>query len=55
MTEAAIAERGEAIVAGTPLGRIGKPDDIVGIVTFLASDDARWITGRTILADGGFN
>ena len=55
MTEAAIRERGEAIVAGTPLGRIGQPDDIVGIVTFLASDEARWITGRTILADGGFN
>ena len=55
MTVDAIRERGEAIVAGTPLGRIGKPDDIAGIVTFLASDAARWITGRTILADGGYN
>ena len=53
MTTKIIAERGEQIRATTPLGRIGQPDDIAGIVAFLASDDARWITGRTILADGG--
>jgi 3-oxoacyl-[acyl-carrier protein] reductase len=39
--------------AATPLGRIGQPDDIAGIAAFLVSDDSRWITGRTILADGG--
>jgi 3-oxoacyl-[acyl-carrier protein] reductase len=50
-----IAERGDQIRATTPLGRIGQPDDIAGIVAFLASDDSRWITGRTILADGGLN
>jgi 3-oxoacyl-[acyl-carrier protein] reductase len=55
MTTAIIAERGEQIRATTPLGRIGQPDDIAGIAAFLASDDARWITGRTILADGGLN
>lgn len=54
MTTAIIAERGEQIRSSTPLGRIGQPGDIAGIVAFLASDDARWITGRTILADGGF-
>lgn len=53
MTTKIIAERGDQIRAATPLGRIGQPDDIAGIVAFLASDDARWITGRTILADGG--
>lgn len=53
MTTAIIAERGEQIRSSTPLGRIGQPGDIAGIVAFLASDDARWITGRTILADGG--
>jgi 3-oxoacyl-[acyl-carrier protein] reductase len=37
----------------TPLGRIGKPDDIVLAATFLASDDARWITGQVIVAAGG--
>jgi 3-oxoacyl-[acyl-carrier protein] reductase len=55
MTTKIIAERGESIRSMTPLGRIGQPDDIVGIVTFLASDEARWITGRTIIADGGLN
>lgn len=53
MTTKIIAERGDQIRSSTPLGRIGQPDDIAGIVAFLASDDARWITGRTILADGG--
>jgi 3-oxoacyl-[acyl-carrier protein] reductase len=37
----------------TPLGRIGRPVDIVGIVAFLASDDAAWITGENIAASGG--
>jgi 3-oxoacyl-[acyl-carrier protein] reductase len=41
------------MVAQTPLGRIGQPDDIADIVAFLASDDARWITGETLLAGGG--
>ena len=53
MTGAIIAERGPQIMAMTPLGRIGQTDDIAGIVTFLASADAGWITGRTIVADGG--
>jgi NAD(P)-dependent dehydrogenase (short-subunit alcohol dehydrogenase family) len=35
------------------LGRIGQPEDIADIVAFLASDDARWVTGRTIDATGG--
>ncbi|KVH54577.1 hypothetical protein WS89_27860 [Burkholderia sp. MSMB1072] len=42
-----------AMVAQTPLGRIGQPDDIADMVTFLASDDARWVTGETIIASGG--
>lgn len=37
----------------TPLGRIGQPDDIALAATFLASDDARWITGQVIVAAGG--
>ena len=55
MTTAILAERGHQIRASTPLGRIGQPADIAGIVAFLVSDDAGWITGRTILADGGLN
>jgi len=37
----------------TPLGRIGAPDDIGGIAAFLASPAASFITGQTIVADGG--
>ena len=55
MTAKIIEQRGEQIRAATPLGRIGAPEDIAGIVEFLASADAGWITGRTIIADGGLN
>ncbi len=40
-------------VATTPLGRIGQPNDIASVAVFLASDDAGWLTGQTILASGG--
>jgi len=40
-------------VAGTPLGRIGQPDDIAEVALFLASDASRWITGERIEAGGG--
>ena len=43
------------IVSTTPLGRVGQPEDIAGIVTFLASDDAGWITGQRVNASGGLN
>ena len=36
-----------------PLRRIGDPEDIAGVVLFLASDAARYITGQTLLVDGG--
>jgi NAD(P)-dependent dehydrogenase (short-subunit alcohol dehydrogenase family) len=36
-----------------PLGRIGEPDDLTGAAVFLASDDARYITGHSIVIDGG--
>ena len=40
-------------VAKTPLGRTGQPDDIASVVTFLASEDSRWLTGEELLASGG--
>lgn len=40
-------------VANAPLGRIGRPQDIATAVTFLASDDASWVTGETLLVSGG--
>nr|WP_210260114.1 SDR family NAD(P)-dependent oxidoreductase [Hongsoonwoonella zoysiae] len=41
------------ILSRTPMGRIGEPQEIAGIAAFLASDDASYITGQTIYADGG--
>jgi 3-oxoacyl-[acyl-carrier protein] reductase len=41
------------MVAETPLGRAGQPEDIALPVAFLASDEARWITGETIFVSGG--
>jgi 3-oxoacyl-[acyl-carrier protein] reductase len=41
------------IAASTPLGRMGQPDDVADVVVFLASDAARFVTGRTVIVDGG--
>lgn len=46
-------ELGEKLLAGTPLGRFGEPEDIAPLAVFLASDDAYWITGESIRASGG--
>lgn len=43
----------QVLIANTPLGRIGQPDVIAKVVTFLASDDAAWITGEKIAVSGG--
>jgi 2-hydroxycyclohexanecarboxyl-CoA dehydrogenase len=43
----------DSMVRGVPLGRIGVPEDYPGIVAFLASDDAAFITGQTISVSGG--
>ncbi|ARN18774.1 SDR family NAD(P)-dependent oxidoreductase [Piscinibacter gummiphilus] len=39
--------------ARTPLGRLAEPEDVADAVAFLASNDARWVTGRSLLTDGG--
>lgn len=41
------------LVAMTPLGRLGTPEDIAKVVAFLASDDSGWLTGEVVLASGG--
>ena len=42
-----------ALLANIPLGRLGTPEDVAGMVAFLASDDASYVTGATFLVDGG--
>jgi acetoacetyl-CoA reductase/3-oxoacyl-[acyl-carrier protein] reductase len=43
----------ERIKATTPAGYVGEPEDVAGVVAFLASSDARYVTGQTLLIDGG--
>jgi len=46
-------EMKQLFIAKTALGRLGEPEDIADVVAFLASDDARWVTGHSISCDGG--
>lgn len=46
-------EFGEKLIAGTPLGRFGEPEDIAPLAVFLASRDSHWVTGESIRASGG--
>ena len=48
-------ERLRATIAQIPLGRLGDPQDLVGAILFLASDESRWTTGSTVTVDGGYN
>jgi glucose 1-dehydrogenase len=41
------------LVENIPLGRLGKPEDVAGIASFLASEDSDYFTGTTIFVDGG--
>jgi 3-oxoacyl-[acyl-carrier protein] reductase len=53
MTKAMTAEAKAALSGQIPLERLGVPADVAGVVTFLASDYASYITGQTIVVDGG--
>jgi NAD(P)-dependent dehydrogenase (short-subunit alcohol dehydrogenase family) len=46
--------REEQVAARYPMGRLGTPEDVAGAVSFLLSEDAAWITGHTLVIDGGF-
>lgn len=43
----------QQMIASTPLGRLGQPNDIAKVAVFLASDDSAWLTGERITASGG--
>jgi NAD(P)-dependent dehydrogenase (short-subunit alcohol dehydrogenase family) len=56
LTRASYADpaRRSATIAQIPLGRMGQPEDIVGAILYLASDESRWVTGSTVTVDGGY-
>lgn len=53
LAEALWREHEEAVAKNTPLGRIGEPSDVGSLIAFLAGDGASWITGETVVVDGG--
>ena len=53
--QALYAHDEQAVAAHYPLKRLGEPSDVAGPVAFLLSDDAAWITGQTIVIDGGIS
>ena len=53
MTQGVIEKGGDRLAATSPMGRIGQPGELKGVVLFLASDAASYITGQTLAVDGG--
>jgi 3-oxoacyl-[acyl-carrier protein] reductase len=53
MTHGMAEARKDQITRRTPLGRLGGVEDVTGVIEFLLSDSARFITGQTIVVDGG--
>lgn len=47
-------EEEASIASGIPLGRIGRPDDVADVIVFLASEQARWVTGQLLYVGGGW-
>lgn len=53
LTDVLTEDQRQAILANTPLGRLGAPEDVAGAVRFLCSDEASFVTGEVLLVDGG--
>lgn len=44
----------DMLIGAPPMGRLGQPDEVAAMITFLASDDASFVTGAEFVADGGY-
>lgn len=53
MTEKSMEAHGAALAAATPMNRVGQPGELKGVAVFLAADASNYITGQTIVVDGG--
>jgi NAD(P)-dependent dehydrogenase (short-subunit alcohol dehydrogenase family) len=53
--DGSLTPRGGLIIQGTPMKRMGNPDDLQGALLYLASDASRFVTGTTTIVDGGFD
>lgn len=53
--DGSLSERGQAVIAHTPMGRFGDPEELIGAAFWLCSEDSSFVTGAVIPIDGGFN
>jgi NAD(P)-dependent dehydrogenase (short-subunit alcohol dehydrogenase family) len=53
--EGNLTPRGQAVIAHTPMGRFGEPEELIGTVIWLCSPASSFVTGAVIPIDGGFN
>jgi NAD(P)-dependent dehydrogenase (short-subunit alcohol dehydrogenase family) len=53
--DGSLTQRGQTIINGTPFGRFGEPEELIGTAVWLASEASRFVTGVVIPVDGGFS
>jgi NAD(P)-dependent dehydrogenase (short-subunit alcohol dehydrogenase family) len=53
-TDGSLTERGNLVIQNTPYGRFGSPDELIGGLVWLLSDDSKFATGSKVTLDGGF-
>ena len=54
-SDGTFTDRGKAIIAHTPFGRFGEPDELLGSLHWLVSDASKFVTGTLTIVDGGFD